>query len=444
MAEILVSREEVELRLPPVCICCGAPSTFWQSKRFIVEPMPTIMPTARAASLFLLMRHLANAERLTLRSCFCDEHRDHWRRGNVLLFGGLAGLLALITIGIALMVWLSLKTESSSRWAEGFFLLSVLGYAVAWGIALTLTMSKKIRAQGMADGILLQNVGDGFVAALERARQERASQNGPTPPTVPASVIEKEQEAQATWGYHMRLVKWTVGGVWLAGLVLGVVMVLVSGLSGKPAATGVDSMLAPFAKAIKPPPPADVPGKTTVDLIPLVDLGLDRVQAPHTAWRNSDNALYSIYTGGFPRVALPYRPPLEYDFIVTFAQPERCRGVYLILPNPNGGSFAWYVSEGDGWRCGFSADPAGQTGQLAQQLKSNVACTTVVQVRRDGVKALVDGKVMGEHKTNFRDLFIDDRRKLPDETLLGLSCDEPTVFHYVRVVEITGQGKKAR
>jgi len=77
-------------------------------------------------------------------------------------------------------------------------------------------------------------------------------------------------------------------------------------------------------------------------------------------------------------------------------------------------------------------------------LTASKAYTTVVQVRRDGVKAFLDGKLLQEHRNNFGDLKSDHYHEIQDAKLLAVTCDDPTVFHYVRVVEISGAGKKTR
>ncbi len=196
----------------------------------------------------------------------------------------------------------------------------------------------------------------------------------------------------------------------------------------------------PVPNALAQPEPPKTDGKTTVDLIGLIDQSKDVVLG---RWLVVKNALHCNDFSNVPRIQIPYQPPEEYDFVVTFSQPVLRNGISLIMPNPRGGSFFWAVGYNGGRKFGFQAKNLKDDG-LVMPLMPGKAYTTVVQVRRDGVKALVDGKVVMEHKTDFRDLSCDSYREIPDTKLLAVACDDPTVFHYVRLVEITGTGKKAR
>jgi hypothetical protein len=160
-------------------------------------------------------------------------------------------------------------------------------------------------------------------------------------------------------------------------------------------------------------------------------------------WLVVGNALHANSYGGVLRMQIPYQPPEEYDFVVTFSQPRLRNGISLIMPNPNGGSFFWAFGYQDGQKFSFHGTNM-KEASLPKAITANKAYTTVVQVRRDGVKALLDGKVIAEQKTDFRDLNVDHYREIPDTRLLAVACDDPTVFHYVRLVEITGTGKKTR
>ena len=190
----------------------------------------------------------------------------------------------------------------------------------------------------------------------------------------------------------------------------------------------------------QPPPPADVVGKTTVDLIPLFDPAQDIV---HGRWLGVGNALHCNFQGLVPRIQFPYQPPEEYDYIVTFSQPNLRNGISMIMPNPRGGAFFLILGEGNGNEYGFEYQLGKPGTRLPWPIKPNTIYTITVQVRRDGVKALLDGKLV-DSRTNFQELKLDSWRKMRDDRLLALGCDDPTVFHYVRVIEITGSGKKGR
>src|SRR5262249_18043696 len=77
------------------------------------------------------------------------------------------------------------------------------------------------------------------------------------------------------------------------------------------------------------------------NLIPLIDTNRDVL---HGSWRIENNQLRCDTTHFVPRVQIPYRPPEEYDFLVTFTQPNLRNGINLIMPNKHGGTFFWCVS----------------------------------------------------------------------------------------------------
>jgi hypothetical protein len=192
----------------------------------------------------------------------------------------------------------------------------------------------------------------------------------------------------------------------------------------------------------QPPAPAGIKGKTMVDLIPLINAQADAV---HGRWAIANNALHCNDAHFVPRIQIPYQPPREYDFIVVFSQPGLRNGISMVMPNPAiiGNSFFWYLGSEDGSAFGFQANPD-KSGRQPGIVKANTIVTTTVQVRANGVKGFVNGKLMLDHPTDFRDLTCDNWRDLRDKSLLAVACDDPTVFHHVRLVEITGKGKKMR
>jgi hypothetical protein len=70
--------------------------------------------------------------------------------------------------------------------------------------------------------------------------------------------------------------------------------------------------------------------------------------------------------------------------------------------------------------------------------------TTVVQVRRDGIKGYLDGVLIQEYKTDFNDLLVDGWRETKDKSVLAVGCDDPTVFKSIQIVEYTGSGTRTR
>jgi hypothetical protein len=191
----------------------------------------------------------------------------------------------------------------------------------------------------------------------------------------------------------------------------------------------------------QPPPPEGQPGKTMVDLIPLIDPRKDTV---HGHWLVHENVLHCNDAHFVPRIQIPYEPPEEYDFIVTFSQPGLRNGVSLVMPKPDGsGWFFWHIG-GIPHSIGFeTTGKKRKADRITELTKAKQIHTTIVEVRRDGVRALLDGKELSKND-GFADLVGDGWRGLRDPKLLGVTCDDPTVFHYVRVVEITGGGKKTR
>ena len=206
-----------------------------------------------------------------------------------------------------------------------------------------------------------------------------------------------------------------------------------------PDAPPANPMLVANALA-QPAPPQGIPGKRMIDLIPLIDPGQDAV---HGRWAVADNVLHCNDGSFVPRIKIPYRPPEEYDFIVTFSQPGLRNGISLVMPNPNGGSFFWALGFDDGSQFCFHSNPD-KGGKIPGLIAVNTAYTTTVKVRKNSVQGLVNGKLLMELKTDYKDLTCDDWRKIPDTTNLAVACDDPTVFHYVRVIEITGRGKRTR
>jgi hypothetical protein len=194
--------------------------------------------------------------------------------------------------------------------------------------------------------------------------------------------------------------------------------------------------------AADPAKPAEAPEfqRRTIDLIRLIDTSQDVVRGK---WGVLDNVLRCNDQHFAPRVQIRYEPPTEYDFIIKFSQPKLRHPVAAMMPNRNGGTFVWQVGCWNGNDCRLmSSISSGGLERYKERIKPNRMHTTIVQVRRNSVRCLLDGSELVRRQTNFKDLTIDVWNKMPDTRFLGVGCDDPTVFHQVWLVEISGPGIK--
>ncbi len=192
-----------------------------------------------------------------------------------------------------------------------------------------------------------------------------------------------------------------------------------------------------------PTKPAPGPGHPTWSLMPLVDLNVDVIEGKGK-WKRQDQKLICEVGHFLPRIQIRYVPPEEYDFSVTFSQPRQRNGICLIMPKPGGGTFFWTVGFHNGSGYGFCPEGKSHRGGDIGGLIDGVSMyTTTVQVRRNGVKGLLDGQLLINHPTNFRDLTNDGWHKMPNDRVLGVGCDDPTTFHRIEIVEITAPARRS-
>jgi hypothetical protein len=185
---------------------------------------------------------------------------------------------------------------------------------------------------------------------------------------------------------------------------------------------------------------------TPVNLLALVDPARDAVSG---AWTLDAGGLVSDRAAS-ARIEIPYRPPEEYDFRAVFTRRAGNDAVTQVCSH-SGKSFAWVMGLRNNQAAGFEligwlrADNNRTTVRSEEFLRTGVRHESVVQVRRDGFRAYLDGKLMAEWKTGYRDLRTFDHWKLRDDALLGLaSWDSATIFHQVEILEVTGTGVRTR
>lgn len=191
------------------------------------------------------------------------------------------------------------------------------------------------------------------------------------------------------------------------------------------------------------PPPATAPQTwaEAVDLLKLVNVDRDTVSG---AW-GMVNGTLRCDAAEPARLEIPYIPPKEYDFRIVFTVPVAgCVGQVLYA---NGHQFGWYMGAYVNTFAGFQmidgkAMPENPTGvKVCQFLQPDRQYTALVEVRKDGVKAYVDGKLLSQWSTDYHDMSLFPESRLRGQDLLGLwTAAVATTFHSAQVREVTGKG----
>jgi len=171
-----------------------------------------------------------------------------------------------------------------------------------------------------------------------------------------------------------------------------------------------------------------------MDLLPLIDAKKDAVAGN---WQIKNRELLSD-GAGYARIEIPFTPPDEYDFQITFTRQSGKNDVNQILTH-NGRSFMWMMNGMDnnswaldtvgGARAGINA-----TTVKLPPIENGRKYTSLIQVRKNYVAAYLDGKPVGAWSTNYQDLQIMADWKLRNINLLGVGTYmSPTIFHSIEI-----------
>jgi hypothetical protein len=111
-----------------------------------------------------------------------------------------------------------------------------------------------------------------------------------------------------------------------------------------------------------------------------------------------------------------------------------------------GHQFEWTMGNYSGTISGFELIDGKMDGDNPTKsnagLNINVRHTSVVRVRRDRVQAFVDGGLVADWKTNYDDMRLLEGYVFRNSTTLALvTWRTASIFHYARVIEVTGVGK---
>lgn len=183
-----------------------------------------------------------------------------------------------------------------------------------------------------------------------------------------------------------------------------------------------------------------------INLVPLIDPSKDTAVG---TWKMEGGAITSSGKGE-ERIEIPYQPPDEYDFRISFTKMSGNNCVVQILSKA-GAPFIWVMGTAGGDTFTFHYLKSGDafrnktTVRKPSGIKNNLRYTSVVKVRKDGVHAFVDDRLIGKWETDYSDITIAPFWSIRDHNILGLgSGDSKTVFHSVEVKEISGKGKRQR
>lgn len=182
--------------------------------------------------------------------------------------------------------------------------------------------------------------------------------------------------------------------------------------------------------------------KPDVDLLARID---PRRHALSGRWSQDQGNLISDRLAGC-RIQIPYEPPEEYDFRVEFTRLEGQDEIVQIC-SKSGSSFAWSMDHHQDRTFGFSAmveapTPGPVQTRAVDPLVNGRRYVSLVQVRKDGCKAYLNGWRVGAWSTDFTGSRAGPVWSLLSDRALGLGAQESVVaFHRAELREVTGRGR---
>ncbi|MDZ4401393.1 family 16 glycoside hydrolase [Prosthecobacter sp.] len=232
----------------------------------------------------------------------------------------------------------------------------------------------------------------------------------------------------------------TIGGI---VAVIAIAAVIMSGMRGKSPAT--KSVTAQAAS--QPPGQSSSAKGRTMDLLALVDVKRDALVGE---WTRTASTVSVARPTGASVLQLPYQVPEEYDFEMEFTPDDAGANVNQYL-SAAGHSFAWKLNAHsrtpplygldllDGKFCSQFDEAAVRTSTA---IEPGRRYRSTVEVRRDGLRALLDGKELLKWTGDFKRLSMEAIMRLRDEQHLGIgSWNRAVTFHKIEVREVTGTGK---
>ncbi|MBL9145950.1 MAG: serine/threonine protein kinase [Verrucomicrobiaceae bacterium] len=304
---------------------------------------------------------------------------------------------------------------------------------------------------------LPKNDGTGIVPAknLSLAQAGRPDTSASSQPQLPpndasaktAVLVPAAKRSPAT-------MKLAIGGI---AVMLSVAGVFMFGSKPRPDTTAAVSAASalPSANPQTPSAATTAAGKS-IDLLAIIDLKRDTIAGE---WSRDGGDLLvkpgtTDTTGkGTPRIQLPYQPPEEYDFEIEFTPETHQDAVYQIL-SAYQHSFAWVLDANlkAGRKAGFDRIDgqliSGRTNGTTMRpkfLTNGQRHVSTVEVRKTGVRGLLDGEVLvsyGNSSDSFKAFDSSPNEAARDTLHLGLAVRDRAVrIHKITVREISGAGK---
>ena len=169
----------------------------------------------------------------------------------------------------------------------------------------------------------------------------------------------------------------------------------------------------------------------------------------NTVWGkwHMDRGALLCEESGSARLEIPYSLPEEYDFRIKFTPVSGRQEVRQILAKSDH-QFMWSIGAdgkptyGFGLINGKKANDNRTTIKNGPGLEPGVAYESVVQVRKDGLKAFLNGELIAQWKTDYQDVSMVSGWGLHNSSWLGLGTYNSCVrFHRIDLREVTGQGQ---
>jgi hypothetical protein len=179
-----------------------------------------------------------------------------------------------------------------------------------------------------------------------------------------------------------------------------------------------------------------------VDLLSLIDPAKDGAAGPWT--RGAEGVMCG--NSAYACLQIPYAVPEEYDLTVTFMRVEDNGAVAVLLA---AGKRAFeFVLDVKG-----AARFEQVNGKLVKDNPTVVPVavsngrryTLTLEVRKAGVRAILDGKVLTQWEGNWKELSRNSDWKLGNNALCGIGANgAKVVFQAIEMREVTGKGKGTR